>query len=239
MLDRQLAELAGAATVLLYDAPSRRGSEPLASSRRARVDDPADVAALARKDLRLELRARRRRRRCSLFVLLDAVVFHFALPNGADASCRAGSLGSRSCFSRRAAGVAALALEREGGALEGLVLPHRNGRDLAGKSAGGLRLLALMSSSPCRRRAFLLLPLQAQGVLGVLLANVGTALSGRAAAIAAASRTRELILPLLFLPLAIPLVVGGVGSSVSTDPAATSCFSVCTTRFAMTVLGVL
>ena len=35
---------------------------------------------------------------------------------------------------------------------------------------------------------------------------------------AAARRTRELILPLLFLPLAIPLVVGGVGSSVSTDP---------------------
>jgi ABC-type transport system involved in cytochrome c biogenesis permease component len=34
---------------------------------------------------------------------------------------------------------------------------------------------------------------------------------------AAASRARELILPLLFLPLAIPLVVGGVGASVSTD----------------------
>jgi ABC-type transport system involved in cytochrome c biogenesis permease component len=32
---------------------------------------------------------------------------------------------------------------------------------------------------------------------------------------AASSRTRELILPLLFLPLAIPLIVGGVGSSVS------------------------
>ena len=40
---------------------------------------------------------------------------------------------------------------------------------------------------------------------------VGTLL----AAMAAASRTRELILPLLFLPLTIPLVVGGVGSSVS------------------------
>ena len=36
---------------------------------------------------------------------------------------------------------------------------------------------------------------------------------------AAASRARELILPLLFLPLAIPLVVGGVGASVSTEPA--------------------
>jgi len=34
---------------------------------------------------------------------------------------------------------------------------------------------------------------------------------------AAASRTRELILPLLFLPLTIPLVVGGVGSSISAE----------------------
>ena len=31
---------------------------------------------------------------------------------------------------------------------------------------------------------------------------------------AAASRARELLLPLLFLPLAIPIVVGGVGASV-------------------------
>ena len=38
------------------------------------------------------------------------------------------------------------------------------------------------------------------------------------AAMAAASRTRELLLPLLFLPLAIPLVVGGVGASVAAEP---------------------
>jgi ABC-type transport system involved in cytochrome c biogenesis permease component len=31
---------------------------------------------------------------------------------------------------------------------------------------------------------------------------------------AASSRTRELVLPLLFLPLAIPVVIGGVGASV-------------------------
>jgi heme exporter protein B len=35
---------------------------------------------------------------------------------------------------------------------------------------------------------------------------------------AAASRARELLLPLLFLPLVIPLVVGGVGATVSDDP---------------------
>jgi ABC-type transport system involved in cytochrome c biogenesis permease component len=35
---------------------------------------------------------------------------------------------------------------------------------------------------------------------------------------AAASRGREVILPLLFLPLAIPLVVGGVGATISPEP---------------------
>jgi heme exporter protein B len=44
---------------------------------------------------------------------------------------------------------------------------------------------------------------------------VGTLL----AAAAAASRARELLLPLLFLPLAIPIVIGGVGASLSGNPA--------------------
>jgi heme exporter protein B len=35
---------------------------------------------------------------------------------------------------------------------------------------------------------------------------------------AAASRARELLLPLLFLPLVIPIVVGGVGASIADDP---------------------
>jgi ABC-type transport system involved in cytochrome c biogenesis permease component len=34
---------------------------------------------------------------------------------------------------------------------------------------------------------------------------------------AAAGRARELLLPLLFLPLAIPIVVGGVGASVAAN----------------------
>ena len=38
---------------------------------------------------------------------------------------------------------------------------------------------------------------------------------------AVAGRARELLLPLLFLPLAIPIVVGGVGATVAGDPAAT------------------
>jgi heme exporter protein B len=57
-------------------------------------------------------------------------------------------------------------------------------------------------------------------IAGVLLADLGIAAVGTLlAAMAAASRARELLLPLLFLPLAIPIVVGGVGASVTDDPA--------------------
>jgi ABC-type transport system involved in cytochrome c biogenesis permease component len=36
---------------------------------------------------------------------------------------------------------------------------------------------------------------------------------------AVAGRAREVLLPLLFLPLAIPVVIGGVGATVTADPA--------------------
>ena len=60
-----------------------------------------------------------------------------------------------------------------------------------------------------------------------MLADLGIAAVGTLlAAMAAASRARELLLPLLFLPLAIPIVVGGVGATRSpTTPAATSASS--------------
>ena len=52
-------------------------------------------------------------------------------------------------------------------------------------------------------------------VAAVALADVGIATVGTLlGAMAVAGRARELLLPLLFLPLAIPIVVGGVGASV-------------------------
>jgi heme exporter protein B len=57
-------------------------------------------------------------------------------------------------------------------------------------------------------------------VAGIVLADIGIAAVGTLiSAIAAAARARELVLPLLFLPLVIPVVVGGVGATVVDDPA--------------------
>ena len=62
-------------------------------------------------------------------------------------------------------------------------------------------------------------PVSWELVAAVALASVGFAAVGTLlAAMAAASRARELLLPLLFLPLVIPIVVGGVGASIADDP---------------------
>jgi len=177
----------------------------------------ADVAALARKDLRLELRARDTLPAMLLFVLSTLVVFHFALPTGADEVAAQGLLWVALVFTALLGLARAWAPEREGGALEGLVLaPSDRSAIWLGKSAAVFVFLALIELVALPAFALFFSPLQAEAVLGVLLANIGICAVGTLlAAMAAASRTRELILPLLFLPLAIPIVVGGVGSSLA------------------------
>ena len=52
-------------------------------------------------------------------------------------------------------------------------------------------------------------------VAAVVLADIGICAVGTlTGAMAVAGRARELILPLLFLPLSIPIIVGGVGASI-------------------------
>ena len=73
----------------------------------------ADVAALARKDLRLELRARDTLPAMLLFVLSTLVVFHFALPTGADEVAAQGLLWVALVFTALLGLARALAPERE------------------------------------------------------------------------------------------------------------------------------
>ena len=180
----------------------------------------ADVATLARKDLRLELRARDTLPAMLLFVVSTLVVFHFAIPGGADDVAAQGLLWVALIFTALLGLARAWAPEREDGALDGLVLaPSDRSAIWLGKCVAVFVFLAAIELVALPAFALFFSPLGAEAVLGVLLANVGICAVGTLlAAMAAASRTRELILPLLFLPLAIPLVVGGVGASVSTDP---------------------
>jgi heme exporter protein B len=88
-----------------------------------------------------------------------------------------------------------------------------------GKTVATLAFLIAAEVVALPAFALLFAPLGAPALAGVALANIGICTVGSLlAAMATASRTRELVLPLLFLPLSIPLVVGGVGAAISPKP---------------------
>jgi heme exporter protein B len=179
----------------------------------------ADVAALARKDLRLELRARETLPAMLLFVVSTLVVFHFALPSDSGEDAAYGLLWVALVFTALLGLARAWVPEREGGALEGLVLASSDRSAIwLGKTLATLVFLAAVEVVALPAFALFFAPLDGAAVAGVVLANIGIcAVGSLLSAMAAASRTRELILPLLFLPLSIPLVVGGVGASISPE----------------------
>ena len=180
----------------------------------------ADVGALARKDLLLELRARDTVPAMLLFVVSALVVFHFVLPAGSSELAATGLLWVALVFTALLGLARAFAAEREEGVIDGLVLaPSDRSAIWLGKALAILAFLAL--AEVIALPAFALFFRHVDGALigGVALADLGIAAVGTLlAAMAAASRTRELLLPLLFLPLAIPIVVGGVGASVAAAP---------------------
>ena len=180
----------------------------------------ADVVTLARKDLRLELRARDTVPAMVLFVVAALVVFHFALPAESGDLASYGLLWVALVFTALLGLVRAFAAEREQGLLDGLVLaPVDRSAIWLGKTLAVLAFLGLAEVVALPAFALFFSAISWEIVLGVLLADLGIAAVGTLlAAMAAASRTRELLLPLLFLPLAIPIVVGGVGASVGDDP---------------------
>ena len=94
-------------------------------------------------------------------------------------------------------------------------------RSGSSKTVTVIAFLVLMEVVALPVFALLYAPLDAATIGAVLLADIGIAAIGSLlSAMALASRTRELILPLLFLPLAVPIVVGGVGASIADEPGA-------------------
>jgi heme exporter protein B len=180
----------------------------------------ADVGALARKDLLLELRARDTLPAMLLFVVSTLVVFHFVLPAEATDLAATGLLWVALLFTALLGLSRSFAAEREQGVIDGLVLaPSDRSAIWLGKTLSILAFHGLAEVIALPAYALFFRPVDAALVAGVVLADLGIAAVGTLlAAMATASRARELLLPLLFLPLAIPIVVGGVGASVSGEP---------------------
>jgi heme exporter protein B len=180
----------------------------------------ADVGTLAAKDLRLELRSRDTVPAMLLFVVATLVVFNFALPAGASAEAAYGLLWAALVFTAILGLTRAFAAEREQRVLDGLVLaPSDRSAIWLGKTVAVVAFLALAEVVALPAFALFFQPVSWELVAAVALASLGFAAVGTLlAAMAAASRARELLLPLLFLPLVIPIVVGGVGASIADDP---------------------
>jgi heme exporter protein B len=181
----------------------------------------ADVAALARKDVLLELRSRDTLPAMLLFVVSTLVVFNFALPAGSSRLAAYGLLWVAIVFTALLGLARAFAAEREQRLIDGLVLaPCDRSAIWLGKGVSVFGLLVVAEIVALPAFALFFAPVDGTLVAAVLLADVGLAAVGTLlAAMAAASRARELLLPLLFLPLVIPLVVGGVGATVAAEPA--------------------
>jgi heme exporter protein B len=178
-----------------------------------------DVFALARKDLLLELRSRDTLPAMLLFVVSTLVVFHFALPADASDTAEIGLLWVALLFTALLGLVRAFVAEREERVLDGLVLaPCDRSAIWFGKGIGVLAFLVAAELVALPAYALFFQPVGWELIVAVALADIGLAAVGTLlAAMASAGRSRELLLPLLFLPLVIPIVVGGVGASVADD----------------------
>jgi heme exporter protein B len=181
----------------------------------------ADVTTLARKDILLEFRSRDTLPAMLLFVVSALVVFHFALPADTSETAETGLLWIALLFTALLGLARAFVAEREQRVLDGLVLaPCDRSAIWLGKAIGVVAFLVLAEVVALPAFALFFGPLSWELVAAVALADIGLAAVGTLlAAMAAAGRARELLLPLLFLPLVIPIVVGGVGASVADHPA--------------------
>ena len=181
----------------------------------------ADVAALARKDLLLELRARDTLPAMLLFVISTLVVFHFTLPQGGSRLAAFGLLWVALVFTALLGLTRAFVAEREQRLIDGLLLaPCDRSAIWLAKSLSVLGFLVVAELVALPAFAIFFSGIDGATIAGVALADLGICAVGTVlAAMAVAGRARELLLPLLFLPLAIPIVVGGVGASVAAEPA--------------------
>jgi heme exporter protein B len=180
----------------------------------------ADVGALTRKDLLLELRARDTLPAMLIFVVTTFVVFHFALPAGSSKLAASGLLWVAIIFTALLGLGRAFVPEREQHVLDGLVLaPCDRSAIWLAKSLATLAFLVAAELVALPVFALFFHGLPASTIAGVALADIGICTVGTlVGAMAVVTRARDLLLPLLFLPLAIPIVIGGVGASVVGDP---------------------
>jgi heme exporter protein B len=181
----------------------------------------SDVAALARKDLLIELRAKETVPAMLLFVVAALTIFHFSVPVksvsvNAQHQVGLGLLWTAIIFTALLGLTRAFVPEREQYIFDALVLaPSDRSAIWLAKAFSVFAFLALAELVAVPAFGLFFFSVGWQTIAALVLANIGICAVGTlTGAMAVAGRARELILPLLFLPLSIPIVVGGVGASI-------------------------
>ena len=181
------------------------------------------AGAILRKDLLLELRTKESVPAMALFSVMVFVLFHFGLDRDSiDGSLASGVFWVTMLLAAVLAVVRLFAAEREQGGIEGLLLApvDRTSLFLAKGTALFAYLVALeVVALPVFSLLLLgpdLLDAMPELLAVLILADLGLAAVGAlVAALAAESRARELIVPLLLLPLVVPLLIG---AAKATEP---------------------
>jgi heme exporter protein B len=181
----------------------------------------AQVLAILWKDIRCELRSKQTWMGMGLFALLVLVIFNFAFDLRVDnkAAIAPGVLWVAFVFASLLGLGRTIAAEREKGSMDRLSLcPVDRKAIYLAKLLGNLLFIGVVEivALPVFAALFdvplfagTLLPIVLLGTLGI--ATVGTLFS----AMAAATRARELLLPVLVFPLIVPVVISAVRATGS------------------------
>jgi heme exporter protein B len=175
------------------------------------------VSALLRKELRLELRTFQVVPAMALFSITTLVVFHFSLQRDAVDGALAGGILTVTLLFSAILGINRLFVaDHEEGGFDGFLLaPVDRTAMLVAKALALLAFLLLLEVVAVPAFGLMLLDPNITGaVLGqtvvvLLLADVAIAVVGTlVGALAIQTRARDLIVPLIALPLLLPAVIG-------------------------------
>jgi len=176
----------------------------------------ATIGALLRKELAIELRTRESVPAMVLFTVTTYVIFHFGLDrNTVDGDLAAGVLWVTLLFAAILGINRLFVADHEQGGFDGFLLaPVDRSAMLVAKAVALLAFLCAVELVAVPAFGLLLLgPSLAQALPGLLVvllaADVGIAVVGTlVAALAIQTRARDLMVPLLALPLLVPVVLG-------------------------------
>lgn len=172
--------------------------------------------AILWKDIRYELRSKQTWLSMGLFAVLVLIIFNFAFDLRVDnkVAVAPGALWVSFIFASMLGLGRTIAAEREHGSMDRLLLcPVDRKAIYLAKLLGNVLFIVVVEIVALPVFAlFFDLPLVVGGLLPIVLfgtlgiATVGTLFS----AMAAATRARELLLPILVFPLIVPIVIGAV-----------------------------